>query len=295
MVELNKILVFDLGGSTIKYGTWEKEILLEQGEIKTPSTWQAMKDTLLFIKKNLGNNFDGVAISCPGAVSVKEGVIHGSSAIPYIHEIPIKDELTKLMHLPLSIQNDANCAALAEVWKGNAQKENSAVFMIIGTGIGGAFVYNKQLVTGRHLFGGEFGWMLISKKETLSEVGSPVRMAENFTREKADGRIYTGKDVLNLYDERDPQAIIFVENMLDSLAYGLYNLCISFDADCYLIGGGISARKDIINQLREKTNLLLKRHGANDISPNIRACKFLNGANLLGAVYQLRLEFGLEN
>lgn len=80
--------------------------------------------------------FSGVAISSPGSVDTKTGIIYGLSAIEYIHRFEIRKELEALFGLRVSIQNDANCAALAEVWKGNAAEVSNSAFLIIGSGVG---------------------------------------------------------------------------------------------------------------------------------------------------------------
>ncbi|WP_424685769.1 ROK family protein [Enterococcus sp.] len=284
-----KIVVFDLGGSAVKFGIWQDNHLTNQGQFTTPTTWGKLKEKLFQIKESLCDDAMGIAMSCPGAVSVRDGIIYGNSAIPYIHNFLIRNELTDLFQLPVSIQNDANCAALAEVWRGNARNVDSAVFMIIGSGIGGAFTFQGNLMIGKHLFGGEFGWMLVNNHQTLSEVGSPVKMAQKFSEIKGD-KVYTGKEVFTLYEHGDELAVTLVDKMLDALAIGLYNLCISYDADRYLIGGGISARSDVITKLQLKVKQLLNLYDASEIHPEIRACRFLNEANLIGAVYQFMLE-----
>lgn len=288
---MQSILVFDLGGSSIKYGVWRGDNVTQTNSIATPDSWKKMKEELKKIQNQLGkeNDFLGVAISSPGAVDIDEGIIKGNSAIWYIHHFPIKQELSELFKLPVSLQNDANCAALAEVWKGAAKDVETSAYMIIGSGIGGAYVSGGKLITGRHLFGGEFGWMLLNDNLTLSEGGSPVKMAERFSEERAD-RKYTGKEVFELFDQGDDMAVKHIDTMLDSLARGVYNLCICFDADRYLIGGGISKRPDVIDKIVNLTNFYLKRQAADDIKPSIQACKFFNDSNLIGAVYQFLLE-----
>lgn len=90
--------------------------------------------------------------------------------------------------LPVSIQNDANCAALAEVWKGNAAEVANSAFLIIGSGVGGAIVLDRKLYAGPHLFGGEFGYMILNeKRQTFSELVSPVNLAKIIRSKKQMG------------------------------------------------------------------------------------------------------------
>ena len=101
-----------------------------------------------------------MALSLPGAVDSETGIIGGSSALDYIHGPNIKEELEKRLQVRVEMENDANCAALAEVWKGAASDVNDCCFIVSGTGIGGAVVKNKRIHKGQHLHGGEFGYMI---------------------------------------------------------------------------------------------------------------------------------------
>ena len=178
-----KILAIDIGGSAIKSGLWENDELTELPSFETPKTWDEMKAYLKSLVEE-HQITEGVAISAPGAVNAEEGVIYGVSAVPYLHRFPIKQELAEFLGVPVSFQNDANCAALAEVWQGNAKGLESAAMMIIGTGIGGGVVINGELRTGANLFGGEFGYQIMNNEtlETLSDLGSPVAMSKRSRR-----------------------------------------------------------------------------------------------------------------
>ena len=83
----------------------------------------------------------GVAISSPGAVNKNTGVIEGASALPYIHGFNIQSELETLFALPVSIENDANCAALAEVAFGAAKGCTTALLLVLGTGVGLSLIH----------------------------------------------------------------------------------------------------------------------------------------------------------
>lgn len=96
--------------------------------------YQALTDEVDKIKKD--TKIEGVAISSPGAVNKKTGIIGGSSAIPYIHNFKIVDELEKRFGLPVSIENDANSVALGELAEGSDKGCDSMAFFVIGTGIG---------------------------------------------------------------------------------------------------------------------------------------------------------------
>ncbi|PEG86590.1 MULTISPECIES: ROK family protein [unclassified Lactobacillus] len=134
------LAAIDIGGTTIKIATWKDNQLQDKHAIDTPKDlngfYQALTDEVDKIKKDI--KIEGVAISSPGAVNKKTGIIGGSSAIAYIHNFKIVDELEKRFGLPVSIENDANSAALGELAEGSGKGCDSIAFFVIGTGIGGA-------------------------------------------------------------------------------------------------------------------------------------------------------------
>ena len=148
-----KIFTIDVGGSSIKNGIFIDGKVTEFEKIPTPKTLDTFYDSLEQMVSNQGS-LDGVAISSPGAVNKKSGVIEGISAIPYIHDFPILDELSRRLKLPVSIENDANCAALCEATFGAAKDKERVVLLVLGSGVGGSILNNGKVDHGAHLLGG---------------------------------------------------------------------------------------------------------------------------------------------
>ncbi|WP_087129315.1 MULTISPECIES: ROK family protein [Levilactobacillus] len=115
------LLVIDIGGTTVKYGVWADQRIQRKGRFDTPKNWPDLLATLLTVRRRYDLAFRGVAISLPGSVDTVAGKISGTSAVNYLNGFPIKEALQTALGLPVSIQNDANCAGLAESWRGNAQ------------------------------------------------------------------------------------------------------------------------------------------------------------------------------
>lgn len=289
---MHSLLALDIGGSAIKYGLWQEDTLNNTGSIKTPETWPEMKAAIQGLVQQFQQEIVGVAIASPGAVDTDSGIIYGASAIDYIHRFPIRDELAELIGLPVSLQNDANCAALAEVWQGHGQQVANSAYLIIGSGIGGAVVIDKQLQSGAHLFSGEFGFMIINSQtnQTLSEAGSPVTMSKNFSQEKNDGQLYSGVEVFALAKQGDALAAAYVDRLLQAIAIGAFNLAVTVDPEIILIGGAISKNSEVIAEVNQRLKQLILEKGAEGLAPVVKPCKFFNQANLLGAVYQFMLE-----
>lgn len=278
------ILAFDIGGTAVKYGVFQNGILQETSSFLTPETWAEMKAELLKVKTAFSKNIDGIAISSPGSVDSETGIIHGISAIPYIHHFPIVAELEQLFQLPVSIENDANCAGLAEVAFGVAKEVQNAAFFIVGSGVGGAVIINRQLLKGKNLFGGEFGYMLLSPTETLSPLASPVQTARHYSELAGLPTAISGKELFALADEGNEEAQEAVSGLYDALARGIYNVLMVLDPDIVAIGGGISQRVGLRKEVAQRVVKLLEQTGAMDLKFQLEICQFQNNANLLGAV-----------
>jgi predicted NBD/HSP70 family sugar kinase len=282
------IVTFDMGGTSVKYGLWESDQLSNKGSFKTPKTWEEMKQELLKVKETFEkeSSIEGVAFSAPGAVNQKARQIEGASAIPYIHFFPIYDELEEAFGVPVSFENDANSAALAEVWKGAAKGKENVLFVVIGTGIGGAVIVNGEVQHGKHLHGGEFGFALLTNDQTFSQLASPVKVGRRYADRK--GLSYEeidGQEIFRLAEEEnDAIAKEEVDSFYFYLAKGIYNLTYSFDPEVILLGGGVSNKPNLLQELDKQFDRILDVVGVASFKPELAICEFKNDANLIGAV-----------
>lgn len=276
------LVVFDIGGTAVKHGFFEDEVLTEQGKFDTPATFLEMqKEMLAVLATHKEKEVEGVAISSPGAVNVKERRIDGISAVPYLHNFPIFDKLEETFGLPVTIENDANCAGIAEIELGAGKEASNAIFVVLGTGVGGSIFINREIYKGSHLFGGEFGLMIDNKEQTLSSVGTIVKVAGKYEAET--GAVTDGKRIFELIASKDVLAQSLLNEMYDSIAYSLYNLQVSIDPELVIIGGGVSARKEVAEEISSRLQTLLTNHLVPEIMPQIKTCHFSNDANLIGA------------
>lgn len=283
------ILAFDVGGSSVKYAVVQEDGTVEdKGSFKTPSDLEGFYEGLRQTKAKLekGHAFSGAAFSMPGAVDDARGVIGGSSAIPYIHDFDIKSAMADVLGLPVAMENDANCAALGETWIGIAKDCKDVAFFVIGSGVGGAIVKDGRVHHGAHLHGGEFGYMVGDDGATiLSTAGSTENIARLCERLKGlPDHILDGRKVFALAGEGDAEAAKAVKQMIESLARAIYNIQYSYDPECFVIGGGISAREDFVPAIQEAIDAILERVKVARIRPDVRTAEFGNDANLIGAV-----------
>ncbi len=289
---MSQIGLIDIGGTTIKFAVWDGKELVAHTAKKTPKTLAEFYDVLTEEVTTMKANYpiEGVGISSPGAVNKKTGVIEGASALPYIHNFKIQPELEKRFGLKVSIENDANCAALAELADGAGQGADSLVFLVIGTGVGGSVIVNHQIWHGAHLFGGEFGYTLSSDQNTLSELGTSVSVAKRYNEKRHTKK--TGKEVFDLADAGDQEAQTAVDTMYWALAKSIYNLQYSFDPEKVVIGGGVSNNPELIPNVEKNIEKIRRQVKIASIKPDVVACKYTDQANLRGAVVDFEQTYG---
>jgi glucokinase len=283
-------LAYDVGGSSIKYAVIdETSKFLEKGQVATPATIEGFYTALQQIKDQYAASYDfrGVGFSLPGAVDNKTGIIGGASAIDYIHNFNIKYEIQHRLALPIAMENDANCAALGEVWQGAAKGCQDVLFFVCGSGVGGAVVKDGHIHHGPHLHGGEFGYMMASDSgyQILSEAASTVAMAERIAAAKglAPDAI-DGKKAFALAADGDKDAQASIEKMYNALARAIYNVQYAYDPERIVLGGAISSRPEFAKEIQAHIDNILAQVKIAKVRPEVVSCQFGNDANLLGAV-----------
>jgi len=293
---MSNFLAFDLGGTYLKYGIINEEgVILEKGKVKTPQSGvEALISTIQSITESFKMKYSlkQIALSAPGAVDSKTGMIGGESAVNYIHGPNMMELIKHATQMDVYIENDAKCAALAELWLGHAKEYKDVIFVVIGSGIGGAIVKDRKIHYGKNLHGGEFGYMLIKKElgsdryMNWSETSSTISLIENVAKRKSISvDSLSGEMIFKMASENDIDCIIELNEWYQTLAMGIFNLQYIYDPEVIIIGGGVSEQPNLINEINKRTNDLVTNNGYATVYPVIKRCLFHNDANLIGAVY----------
>ncbi|MBC1895540.1 ROK family protein [Listeria seeligeri] len=279
------ILAFDMGGTAVKYGVLTNQgELLEKGKFATPDNLDELIRLLVEVKTTYDYSFQGVAFSCPGAVNNETGIIGGASAIPYIHHFPFRQLLEEKLALPVTMENDANCAALAEVWLGAAKDKQDIIFMILGTGVGGSVIRDGKVHHGANLHGGEFGYMLMDQEgHTLSDLGTVVNAAKRIGERLESTEEIDGIRAFELREEGNLIATEELKTMFYHLARSIFNLQYALDPELVVIGGAVSERAGFIEELNSYVDEVKASVPIAKIRPTVVGCEFGNDANLIGA------------
>ncbi len=292
---MKNFLVLDVGGSSIKFGVFNEDgKILVKSSKPTPLDLESFYSVLKNIKEEVAKEYrtSGVAFSLPGAVDKISGIIYGASALPYIHNFDIKSEFVKIFGTEnLSMENDANCAALAEVWSGVAKEKNNIMFVVVGSGIGGAIVKDRKIHSGANLHGGEFGYIIMDETPEgepiiWSRAGSTINVARRVAKELGLPSL-TGEELFKLAEEGNQIAKNGVDYFYKILARGIFNIQFTYDPEMVVIGGGISARPDLLENVNKKLDEIYAYVEDAKIRPDVQICKFNNDANLIGALFNL--------
>ena len=285
-------LVFDIGGTAINY-CWMNEAgeIFNKQEISSTAVDSLDKfiETVAKIYHESNRKVEGIALSCPGVIDAANGTIKVVVAYPYLQGICLTELISKACdNIKVSLENDAKCAGLAEAWIGSAQAYDDAIIVVLGTGIGGAIIKNKQIHHGAHLFAGEISTLIVDYDKETNQVltWSDIASTTALCKRAAEALAVTsidGRRVFELANNADEVVLEVLKNFCLDIAIQLYNLQYSYDPGVICIGGGISKQPLLIKLIKEaveiianETNQLLK--------PNVTTCKFYNEANLIGAL-----------
>ena len=266
----------DLGGTTAKIGLFTTSgALLEKWEVATDTSnagehiLENLAAAVLGKMKEQSiqpEQVEGVGIGVPGPVL-------DSSIVPIVcanlggwGERNVSAQLSGLLDgLKVLVGNDANVAALGEIWMGAAKGAKNAVMVTLGTGVGGGVVVNGKVIDGVRGAGGEIGHITVNRHETAvcgcgkrgcleqySSATGVVRCMKKLLDENPDtpcvlrGTEFAAKDVFDAARNGDALAAREVDEMSDTLGMALANIASTVDPEAFLVGGGVARAGDVL-------------------------------------------------
>ena len=289
-----KIFVIDVGGTFIKYAVMNEQAeFFSRGKIPTPLD---NRKNFFNAIKNLYENFlvEGIAISMPGVIDSARGICIKSSALNFNSGCNIVNELGEICKCPVTIENDARCAALAEAKFGALADVDDGFVMVFGTMIGGAFIKNHEVHKGFNNAAGEISFVR-KGGEIFSDNCSVPALLKGYAQIKnLSTENVTGENFFQAVNENEKDALTCLDRFTRRIAENIFNIQLIVDVPKFAIGGGISAQKIFIDSLK---NNLKKVYEASPIEFNcveVVPCKFLNDANLIGALSNFLLRLNVD-
>lgn len=284
-------ICFDVGGTAVKHAlVTKKGTILQQNNFPTNHGGKdKFIDSLLLIIKEyeFEDTIEGIGLSFPGIVDPTKGTSITAGALYSLYKENIKKDLHKKTNYLVTIENDANCALLAEKFNGKAMTNKDVLLVTVGTGIGGALMVQEHLVYGHQFKAGEFGMMRIDLSQqpdtTLHELASTSALVRFYKEAKniSNETVIDARQILVEMD-KDPIVMNIVNRWIDYLATGIFNMVVFMNPEKILVGGGISANPKLIPLIQ--TALAKNPHWI-DFGVEIDSCQHQNNAGILGALY----------
>lgn len=309
-------LVFDVGGTFIKYALMTIDgNIAEKHKVSTASCGDNLDGFInllsgLYKSCKEENELEGIALAIPGLVDVDNGIVYEGGALPYLHGANIGSMLSEACDgITVALENDGKCAALAEVWQGNAKDCDNACLIVVGTGIGGGMVINRHVHRGNALVAGEISFLLENmtreEVECFEDIGnteipeerwkcgqfiasgscSTEALRKRVAREKGINKHdISGEDIFLLAEQGDKICIDAIEDMCFMLAKHCMDIYMIMNPDVILIGGGVSAQPTFVPTIQKYADKIRKITRMYD-KLVIKPCRFGNDSNLIGALY----------
>ena len=262
-------LGIDIGGTSVKFGIVDENFsILDQTSIPTlanrPS--EALIADIVAAAKPLIAAYQPatVGIGSPGSIDPNAGVVLRAGNLPF-RNVPLAALLEEALELPVYLENDANCALIAEVTAGVCQGCRDALILTIGTGIGGAILIDGKIYYGHNLLAGELGHFVIHHGgrpcacgmkgcfEQYASATALVRSAEDAIKESPESILakmasagIEGRTVFAALEQGCPVAEKVFTEYVSYFADGLNSLNFIFQPQKIVLAGGIAKAGDIL-------------------------------------------------
>lgn len=278
-MEQKWVVGVDLGGTTVKIAflTTSGE-LIDNWEIPTDNSEEGKnitKDIAKSIEEKLSKwnqskqDVAGVGMGAPGPFDYETGIIYNTVNLGWPDNFPLKERLEAELGLPVIIDNDANCAALGEMWKGAGAGSKDLVCVTLGTGVGGGVIVNGNIVQGVKGAAGEIGHLTSVVEngapcncgktgclETIASATGVVRVAKEFLEDAKEAGelqvilnkkgVFTAKDVFDTARNGDTVACDVIAYIAQHLGLALANIANTLNPEKIVLGGGVSKAGDVL-------------------------------------------------
>jgi len=307
----NYVVGVDIGGTTIKFGLFkENGELIEKFAIDTdtsnngskllPSTADAILSKLDELEIPI-TNLLGVGVGVPGPVT-EDGVVLIGVNIGWHEPVFVKEKLEQLLNVRVNVTNDANIAALGEMYLGAAKGAKNAVMYTLGTGVGGGVIVDGNVINGAHGAGGEIGHLTSLPTggapcgcgktgclETIASATGVVRIAKEMLENNQAPSILKdiedikAKDVFEAAKRNDELALEVVELVGFHLGLSAANIAATTDPEQIIFGGGVSNAGEILTDVIKKYYQQFAFTSIRDIP--IVTATLGNDAGIIGGAY----------
>jgi glucokinase len=237
-----KIIGIDLGATNIRGAVVNGEQISEiiSRRIQTKGTEeQVLEDVYSLIDTLIDNDVKAIGIGVPSVVDVKLGIVYDVIHIPSWKEVHLKELLESRYHVPVFVNNDANCFALGEHYFGKGKGIDDMVGLTIGTGLGAGIIINNHLYAGRNCGAGEFGM-----------VDYLDRNYEYYCSGSFFKNVYdlNGEDIFKNAKNGDSQALTLYSELGKHLGNAIKMIMYTYDTELIILGGSVQMAYDFFEK-----------------------------------------------
>lgn len=291
---MKNYVCIDIGGTAIKYGVIREDgVIAERGWMPTeamekggPGIMEKAERIILGYQEKCRP--EGICISTAGMVDCDKGeIFYAAPLIPDYTGTKIKETLEKKFGLPCEVENDVNCAGLAESVSGAGRGCGICVCLTIGTGIGGCIIMDGKVYHGFSNSACEVGYMKLDGDDYQNLGASKVLVKRVEERKGLKPGSLNGKMIFEKAKAGDEDCIWAIDEMTDVLGKGIANICYVLNPEIVILGGGVMVQEEylfgrirsamdryLVSSIAEKTKLAFARHQ--------------NDAGMLGAFYHFQ-------
>ncbi len=286
-----KYLAIDVGGTSIKYTVTDRNAeITKLNEIATRRESGKLFESLDEIIAPHLNQITGIALSFPGKINAEKGIVNIIATFTWICDLPLKSILEEKYGVPVWIENDGKCAALAEFWKGNLAGVDNGMVIGLGTETAGGIILNGELYRGSSDSAGEISSILtdfksLDNEKRFGKVAGHKNLTCAYDDKKGIGDIDT-YELFERYSEGDEMAREAIKNYSRTVAAGIVTIQSVLDVEKFCIGGGISAQDVLMAEIKDSVHDFFAAKSSEAINePAVERCRFKNASGCVGAIY----------
>jgi glucokinase len=241
-----RVIGIDLGGSKLlaclidEDGQLIGRTVRPTGRATGPAQGRELiRDAAHELRERFGR-IDAAGVGFPGVVDFSRGRVSSSVMLDGWLDVPLADELTEMLGIPAVVDNDVNCAAIAELKLRNEEAPESMLFVAVGTGIGGAITFGSRLWRGHTGVAGEIGNVTIDRHGVRCWCGRRGCLNTSASGSAIEHRLEPGVPLMNQVGSGHPRLDGVVNEAAAALGIGLANALNLLNPELVVLGGGVA-------------------------------------------------------
>ena len=285
-----RIAGVDIGGTNVKLGVFEDGVLVHKASEKTPiGDPQAMCDLIAGMLK--AQNVQLVGVGTAGSVEFAHDTVCCSNL--GWENVHLRQMLSQQLGLPVWVDNDAQAALMAEWHDGACSGAQCALYLTLGTGIGGAILVDGKPFRGKNNLGAEFGHMILHPNGPRCACGRRGCF-EYYASATTLKRLSGGRSAYAVIEDAkrgDEDSARIFRRYIRELCLGLNNLIMAFDPEIIVLGGGVSGAGNFLSDACQRELERLFSYTTDPLYCQVKIAKHQNDAGILGAALLAQIKF----